>query len=145
MNIPNEIFHFWHRQKFEKRSKKLLDIVKFYLQLDFHILEGTLLTALLPFNTTFQGAGPAEQKKLVGTSLYGGHNLHHPGWNRVKVAVKRSLGRIPTVYYVPRSRPSGTWRTIGIHSNDLLAATLTLFQPGGCRLCPPYTDVPTNF
>ena len=37
-------------------------------------------------------------ENLVGTSIYGGHNLPpSPVWNRLKVAAKRRFGRIPTV------------------------------------------------
>ena len=40
--------------------------------------------------------------KLVGTSLYGGHNLLFPGWNRVKVAAKDGLDKSqPSPYVLP--------------------------------------------
>ena len=45
--------------------------------------------------------------KLVGTSLYGGHNLL--SWLRVKVTFKRWLGRIPTV-------PLWTARPVSMYS-----------------------------
>ena len=35
--------------------------------------------------------------------------------------------------------------TVRICSSNLLAATLTLFQPGEGRLCRTYRDVPTRF
>ena len=36
--------------------------------------------------------------------------------------------------------------TVGIRPNQILAATLTLFQPEEAgRIYPPYKDVPTNF
>ena len=33
---------------------------------------------------------------LVGTTVYGGHNLPTPTWNRVKVAAKTWCGQVPT-------------------------------------------------
>ena len=41
-------------------KKKEQETFQILSAINFHILEGTLLTALLPFNSTFQGAGPAE-------------------------------------------------------------------------------------
>jgi hypothetical protein len=34
---------------------------------------------------------------------------------------------------------------VGTCPHQVFAATLTLFQPGVGRLCPPYTVVPTKF
>ena len=34
-------------------------------------------------------------QNLVGTSVYGGHNLLPPGWNRVEVAAKTWWGSVP--------------------------------------------------
>ena len=35
-------------------------------------------------------------QNLVGTTVYGGHNLPTPSWNRVKVAAKTWCGHVPT-------------------------------------------------
>jgi hypothetical protein len=66
------------------------------------------------------------------------------------------VGRIPKkgichIGYLRISRVVCTYRRacghvdVGTCPHKVLAATLTLFQPGVGRLCPPYTVVPTKF
>ena len=46
--------------------------------------------------------------------------------------------------YYPKRRACGH-SGMGTRPHQVLAATLTLFQPWVGRLCPPYTVVPTKF
>ena len=49
-------------------------------------------------------------QNLVWTTVYGGHNLPTPGWNRVKVAAKTWCGHVPTSTWPQARLPNEKYR-----------------------------------